>query len=61
MFKPSLKNISIASILAPLMAAGSAMAQAVDAAAAVEHAVVRMHVEVHEVSADGFRVGHAGR
>ena len=35
--------------------------QAVDAAAAVEHAVVRMHVEVHEVSADGFRVGHAGR
>jgi len=38
-----------------------ALHQAVDAAAAVEHAVVRMHVEVHEVSADGFRVGHAGR
>ena len=37
-----------------------ALHQAVDAAAAVEHAVVRMHVEVHEVSADGFRVGHAG-
>ena len=38
-----------------------ALHQAVDAAAAVEHAVVRMHVEVHEVSANGFRVGHAGR
>ena len=38
-----------------------ALHQAVDAATAVEHAVVRMHVEVHEVSADGFRVGHAWR
>ena len=37
-----------------------ALHQAVDATAAIEHAVVRMHVEVHEVSADGFRVGHAG-
>ncbi len=40
MFKPSFKHMSIAAILAPLMAAGSAMAQAVDAAAAASAPVV---------------------
>jgi biopolymer transport protein ExbB len=40
MFKPSFKYMSIATILAPLMAAGSAMAQAVDAAAAASAPVV---------------------
>lgn len=40
MLKPSFKHISIAMILAPLMAAGSAMAQAVDAAAAATAPVV---------------------
>jgi biopolymer transport protein ExbB len=40
MFKPSFKNVSISTVLATLMAAGSAMAQAVDAAAAASAPVV---------------------
>ena len=61
MFKPSFKHMSIAAILAPLMAAGSAMAQAVDAAAAASAPVVAAaaaagtvnHGRQHQRSVDG--------